>query len=80
MKQARMAMRKKEKPNQARKGKRSEERAKPKYKGDEKRRRRNRTNVAHGLASSSLLLVGMLAGELGVRRLHRANSVKMSRL
>ena len=67
LKQARMAMRKKEKPNQARKGKRSEERAKPKYKGDEKRRRRNRTNVAHGLASSSLLLVGMLAGELGVR-------------
>ena len=30
--------------------------------------RRNRTNVAHGLASSSLLLVGMLAGELGVMR------------
>ena len=32
-----------------------------------KTRKENRTNVAHGLASSSLRLVGMLAGELGVR-------------
>ena len=31
------------------------------------RRRRNRTNVAHGLATVSLSLASLLAGELSVR-------------